>query len=178
MHQPKWMVRSVCACTKSLKGSMWQQGRAVALGYLFPLSFIAVTGNACSCDNSSHAVLHTTQGQKSYMVRKELGLGDLDVFLSLEFCKQLEDCTSHCPSQNLHRDGDPSFPRPRTRSWALLYCYALQSWHSNCLSPYGPSWKQAKNLNTKNIFPENTALVELQNRILLFFFTAWFAIRK
>lgn len=77
---------------------MWQQGRAVALGYLFPLSFIAVTGNTCSCDNSSHTVLHITQGKKSYMVRKELGLGDLDVFLSLEFCKQLEDCTSHCPS--------------------------------------------------------------------------------
>lgn len=68
---------------------MWQQGREVSLGYLFPLSFTAVTRKTQSCDNSSHIVFHTTHGQHLDMGREELGLGALDVFLSLESCKEL-----------------------------------------------------------------------------------------
>lgn len=71
-------------------------GQGGFFGYLFPLSFTAVTRKTHSRDKNSHVVFHTSHRQHSYMGRKELGLGDMDVFLSLESCKELQDCTSHC----------------------------------------------------------------------------------
>ena len=99
------------------------------------------------------------------MVRKELGLGDPDVFLSLESCKQMEDCTSHCLSQT--SIGTEIYHSHAPMQGLGLCRMATLSSHHTAIAGLLMDQAESRQQNTKTTFPENTTLVELQNRILL-----------